>query len=199
MKAIQKTCRYRTWPFNEVVAAKICEEVVKGSTVEEVGSLKGFPPAYMIRYWCRFNPEFKEDMASARKERSEYYHDKLVQIALETNLKSKVAINKLKIDTLKWAAQTGDPAQYGPKQVIEGNPDKPIHFIVDTGIRRQVTVGNTGSGQEGGEAITPLGEQIIELPPESAREIIGEAESYVYADKPPTDGDTESEIGEEIP
>lgn len=139
--------RYRSYPFNPEVAARICEEVTKGKTVEKIGQIKGFPPSWQIRAWCRYEQGFKEAMQEARKDRSEYFHDKVIEEAEACKLKSKVGPAKVKIDAYKWAAEKGDPQNYGRKTVVEGNEDRPVRIIVDTGIRRDAIEFDSRSGE----------------------------------------------------
>lgn len=166
--------RYKLWPFNPTLSARICYEVQKGHTVEQIGKKKGFPPAYIIKLWTRTNRKFYEEMQQARRERAEYFHDQIIEIANGITKKSEVAVAKTKLSAFKWAAEKGNPEQYGQKQIHEGNPDKPITILIDTGIRRDA-IDVSGSSQ----GLAPVSERLDQPALGSPREVTEEIGSSI--------------------
>ncbi len=127
---------HRVWEFSETTADQICMLVTEGHTLKEISKIKGMPPMHIIYSWTRNNKKFKEDLHVARQDRAHFYHDHAIDVAMETRRKIDVPVNKFKVETLKWAAEKGNASTYGSKTVHEGNPEAPIQFIIDTGVRR---------------------------------------------------------------
>lgn len=128
---------HRVWDYSDTTAKQICMLVTEGYSIKEVAKIKGMPPMHIIYSWTRSNKQFKEELHIARQDRAHFYHDHAVDVAMETRRKLDVPVNKLKVDTLKWAAEKGNAGTYGSKTVHEGNPEAPIQFIIDTGIKRE--------------------------------------------------------------
>jgi transposase len=124
------------WPYNEVTKDCILMLVTEGKTIREIAAMEGYPPVHTIYAWVRRHEDFKREFELAKKDRASYFHDKAIEVAMDVETKTDAITSKVKIDTLKWAAERGSPSEYGSKTVHEGNPDKPITFIIDTGIRR---------------------------------------------------------------
>lgn len=112
--------------------------VTEGYSLKEISKIQGMPPLHIIYKWSRDYKVFKDCLQQAREDRAHFYHDHAIDTAMATNDKDKVPVSRLQIDTLKWAAEKGNSGSYGAKQVIEGNPDKPVNFIIDTGVRREL-------------------------------------------------------------
>ena len=79
--------------------------VTEGRTMREVSAEIGIP-YYVLYGWTRAYKEFKSGLKQARKDRAEYYHDKVLEIADNTTNKN-VRPNKLKVDAYRWAASVG--------------------------------------------------------------------------------------------
>lgn len=127
---------HKDWVFSKVAGDAILEKIAEGRTVEAIGKIDGYPPAHVIRLWAIKNEEFRKSLGVAQKMRAGFFHDRAIETAQETYSKKMVGINKLKIETDKWAAEKGDPGQYGTVKTIVGDPDRPVKIVVDTGIRR---------------------------------------------------------------
>lgn len=128
---------HRKWEFSKVCADQICMLITEGYTMKEIGKIDGMPPLHIMYSWTRENKDFKADITIARQDRAHFYHDHAIDTAMETKRNNQVPINKLKIDVMKWAAEKGNAGTYGNKTVHEGNPEAPIQFIIDTGVRRE--------------------------------------------------------------
>lgn len=126
------------WPFSQLVSDMILMHVIEGKSLKDISEMEGFPPRHIIYRWTREHPEFKDHLEIAKRDRASYFHDKALDIAMAVRTKTDAVTAKVKIDTLKWAAEKGSPSDYGNRQVVEGNPDKPITIVVDTGIYRQI-------------------------------------------------------------
>lgn len=125
--------RYR---FNLETAALICQSIREGKTLKAIGEDPNFPSLQVIHYWRRTNATFDAEIKLARKERAEYYHDKVLEIADEVSEKEEIPVAKFKAEQYKWAAEKGDPSSYGNKIEHTGNNVAPS-FIVVTGVPKR--------------------------------------------------------------
>lgn len=124
-----------TWPYNQITADHICDRISEGKTLDEIGLMEGYPSTNIIKSWTRLYPDFKRQLKIARAERAEHFHDEIIKLARDPS-ENQAKSERLKFESLKWAASVGDPDTYGNKVKHSGDPDAPIGFIVDTGIRR---------------------------------------------------------------
>jgi len=124
------------WPYSEVLAAQICRHVTEGLSLREIGDVQGFPPSHVIYNWARKYESFKKELEHAKADRAEYYHDKALDIAMMTEDKDDVPAAKLKVDTLKWAAQAADPQRFSGKPDNKSDTNKPVQITINTGIKR---------------------------------------------------------------
>lgn len=123
------------WPYSEVHCRQILGFITDGATLKEIGKTKGLPPVAVIQAWARKYPEFKAELKLAREARAESYHDDIMALVKDTNHFSARA-NRVKMAALQWGAEVGDPDTYGKKTKLSGDPNAPLTFILDTGIRR---------------------------------------------------------------
>lgn len=128
--------------FSYNKAMLICQEVAKGKTLEELGRNPEFPPLHVMTHWKRMDRMFSEELKLARKQRAEYFHDKIIDVAkaahnAEYETREQIANAKLATDQFKWLAERGDPETFGSKVTHEGSVEKPIVMrIINTGITR---------------------------------------------------------------
>lgn len=123
------------YKFNFDMALLICQKVREGATLKEIGDDSTLPSLTVIHYWRRTNATFDEEIKLARKDRAEYYADKVIEIAEQVVDKDDVPVAKFKADQYKWAAEKGDPSSYGNKIEHTGSNTAPA-LIVVTGISR---------------------------------------------------------------
>lgn len=123
-------------PYNVDTSTAIIQYVCEGKTLREISNMTGMPPVSTIHYWATKYKEFKHDLDIARKVRGEMFADEAIDIARKTtSMKSRA--DKLKIDTLKWAAKVNNPEQFSDTVKHTGDANNPIQIVVDTGIRRK--------------------------------------------------------------
>lgn len=122
--------------FNLDTAMLICQKVREGMTMQAVSNELGVDLS-VIHYWQRANSNFAEEIKLARKDRADYYHDKVISIANEISDKDDVPVAKFKVDQYKWAAEKGNPDMYGAKTQVSGSIENKVSMIVlNTGINR---------------------------------------------------------------
>ena len=124
-----------TYKFNYETAVLICQSIREGATMKQLGDDPSLPSLTVIHYWRRNNASFDEEIKLARRDRAEYYHDKVLDIAAECVDKDDVPVARFKADTYKWAAEKGDPGSYGNKIEHTGSNAAPT-IVVMTGISR---------------------------------------------------------------
>jgi len=163
-----KYCRY-----NEILAAIVCQRIAGGTTLSKLCKEPGMPSYQTLLRWRKKYPYFKEAVEEARKDRAEYYAEEVVEVSkLATDKDDSPAI-RVRIDALKWSAQAFHPDKFSPKTKIVGDPDQPISFIVDTGVRRK--------GDPGYVNINPLEvNQEGQLPPKPVMEGNDETSSVFH-------------------
>lgn len=126
------------YKFDYQTALLICQKVREGYTLKKLGEDKSLPDLPVIHYWLRSNASFKEEMKMARKDRAEYYHDQVIDIANATTSAEEVQVNKFKTDQYKWAAEKGNPERYAKHTNIDGSIENKVSMIVlNTGINRK--------------------------------------------------------------
>lgn len=124
-----------TYPYSQVTVNHILQLITEGDTIRSIGRMKDMPSASVIHRWLREHKDFQSQMKEARKARAEHFHDLVFETALNAKKKT-IQEDRLKVEAFKWGAQVGDPDAYGNKTKVSGDPDAPIAFLIDTGIRR---------------------------------------------------------------
>lgn len=126
---------YECFDRNELVYRTIAEGIAEGSNFTAIARMPGMPNRVTMYRWMDSDEKFRNMIAAAKKHRAEHYHDELQNVAKtvkETNSKSA----KVKIDAYKHLMEVGDRDQFGSSTKVTGDPNAPISFIVDTGIKK---------------------------------------------------------------
>jgi hypothetical protein len=126
----------KDWSFTIALASIICSRVAEGAFLTKLCKEPGIPPYRVISLWRSQNERFALMLAQAEKDRAEYYHDQALESSMLCTDKDMVPAMKLAVDTLKWAAERGDPNRYGSKVQVQGDDSRPIVIKIDTGIKR---------------------------------------------------------------
>jgi hypothetical protein len=118
---------------------KIVEHYSHGLSMKAISEIRGMPPVAIIYNWMKNRRDFAMKMKEARALRGIYFEERGIEIAEETvgSSSEEVAAARLKVETMKWAAEVNNPDVYGKKTKLVGDPSAPIAFIIDTGIRRE--------------------------------------------------------------
>lgn len=114
----------------------IVQKYSEGLSVREISQLPGYPTVNAIYHQMYRDGAFKRMMKDARDLRGVVFEEKALAAANAADEKN-VQSSRLKVDTFKWAAEVNNPEVYGKKTKIIGDPDQPIAFLIDTGIRRE--------------------------------------------------------------
>jgi hypothetical protein len=119
------------------LSERVCMLVRGGRSYKQVAQEMGFPGVQTIYHWRNMHPDFSEDLKAARRDRGDYYHDQVMEIADGEIEKEDVPVLKLRSDIYKWGAEKANPKEYGNQTKITGDSDSPLQIIVDTGIKRE--------------------------------------------------------------
>jgi hypothetical protein len=115
----------------------IAEHVAAGWTFERIAKIEGFPVEKTMFLWMLKDPEFRDMINEARKVRAESYHDKLFELSEKVKENTSRSA-RVKADILKHLMSVNDRDRFGAQTKVVGDPNAPVSFIVDTGIRRSV-------------------------------------------------------------
>ena len=122
--------------LTESIRSKAVNMVIEDMYRKDIAKALGVPYS-RFTYWFAKHPDFRKDMEEAEKVRAAHFRDKYAQQVEAVKKKSEVPVAKLKMQGYEKLAEWDDPAKYGSKHTVEGNPDKPLTLIIDTGIRRK--------------------------------------------------------------
>jgi hypothetical protein len=120
--------RKTKWPFDQLMADKICEEIAFGSRITAVSKKAGLPPYNVICRWRRENKDFNESVLNAYLDRQDYFKDRIFEALVSDDfLKLKKYFRK------EISRSIG--VRYPPDLKPKVDNRRVIH-IIDTGIRR---------------------------------------------------------------
>jgi len=109
--------------------------VIRGKTVQEIARALDVDHKQIYR-WYALDPSVKEDIDKGRQARAYYFENQIHELLEATTKKSHVAVAKLKLDGYTRLAKWSNPDKFSEKKIVEGNADKPIQLIFQTGVDR---------------------------------------------------------------
>jgi len=173
----------------------VCQRIADGVKISDIAKAPGFPTASTIARWTMQHPLFKMKFKMARRAIAMKCAEKMLDVA-EVDLekgtvgyiqKDEAPGKKIQMDTLKWLAEKSDSEFFTTKHVTHhGDEEKPIKFIIETGIDRSA-----------GKVVDAHCEEVSDVDPiERDKEIGWEGDSLPQRQSE-TDGVSESEKGKE--
>lgn len=129
----------RQTEFNQDIADMICERLADGESLRAITSDDFMPARSTIFKWLAQNTEFADQYAHARDEQADTLADDMLAIADQYEaFTDKIDVEhiqraKLRIDTRKWIASKLKPKKYGDKQILSGDSDSPLKFVINVG------------------------------------------------------------------
>ena len=100
--------RRSDWPYSQIIADLICYQIAEGQSLAKICREEGMPTYNVVCRWRREKPDFEWALNLAYSDRSEFYLDKVMELANEVN-KENVETKKVQIDAHKWASLIGRP------------------------------------------------------------------------------------------
>lgn len=124
-------------PYNQIMVDIICQLVTEGHSLSAICKMDGMPTYATVCQWRRQNNHFTKQLEEARRDRAEYYRDKVVAEAEGAeSTRDPINANNLRVESYKWAAGMDD-ARYSPKSKVEATLNTPVQILIDTGIDRR--------------------------------------------------------------
>lgn len=121
--------KFRNYAMDEVAASLVCDYITRGCTLTEAAREIGLDPN-IVKHWTHRFPEFQKRYKQAILDRADIMHDKVLEEAKASS------DTKVRIDAYKYMAEKGNPEAYGNRTKVVGDPNAPVTFVIETGIRR---------------------------------------------------------------
>lgn len=120
------------------VLAQVLEGMSNGKTVADTARLLKIP-AGNIRQWIARDPEVYAEYQRMRPLLGASFAEEAIRVARESTTQT-TAMDRVLIDTLKWAAAKSAPMEYGEKQTVEhqGQQTLQVKVIEDDAPVRNV-------------------------------------------------------------
>ena len=124
--------------YSVALGDHVCDLVRRGDTYNIIATKMNLGSPQTIYRWRNKHPDFDEHLKAARRDRADYYHDQVMEVAQRDRIdKDEVSALKLKTDLYKWGAEKANPQEYGAQTKITGDSNAPLQIMVDTGIKRE--------------------------------------------------------------
>jgi len=175
------------YKYSPYLADIICQRIAEGAAITRLCKEEGIPSYCVLSMWRTEHPEFEEKLERARRDRAEFYADKAVHEATKEGItKDEVPAQRLKHEGYKWGAGVDNPERYQNRTKLVGDPNAPVSFIIETGVRRLGDVGcgikevTNGQEEETTKALeeTKTKEQTEETKTQQEKKEIEDAGSY---------------------
>lgn len=119
--------------YSLLMGDKLCHHIREGKTLREICKMDDMPDIHRFYAWLAIYPQLRVRYEQARKQRADSFHDQLIEVAMGVADKDDVPVAKLKIETLKWAAEKASPDYYGKKEEkVAGGTS--ISVVLHTGV-----------------------------------------------------------------
>lgn len=120
------------------ILAQVLEGMSNGKTVADTARLLKIP-AGNIRQWLVRDPEVYAEYQRMRPLLGASFAEEAIRVARESTSQT-TAMDRVLIDTLKWAAAKSAPMEYGEKQTVEhqGQQTLQVKVIEDDAPVRNV-------------------------------------------------------------
>jgi transposase len=106
----------------------ICDAVAHGVLVRDAAKEYGINPATIWK-WAAEDDVLGKLYAHAKHQAADALAEEAIRIALETTNETYSA-DRLKVDTLKWAAAKRRPKEYGERQAIENSGEQTLNVVI---------------------------------------------------------------------
>lgn len=135
--SVNAVARVREYIPDPLLVDLLAQAISDGATITEACEAYNFKNS-ALTLWRTHHPEIDEKIKLAIKRRA----SRLVEQVLEEAKES--GDTKVRIDAYKYVAEKTDPENYGNRTKIVGDPNAPLGFVLETGIRRNGDPGFQG-------------------------------------------------------
>lgn len=114
--------------YTNRIASDICENIVRGMSLEEALAEIGFlaPTVVTVYKWLDLYPEFREKYERARQLQADMQADRMLEMARDVLKDPKASTAyRVAVDILKWQSAVRNPNKYG-KAIEESGKNKPL-------------------------------------------------------------------------
>jgi hypothetical protein len=124
--------------YTPELATEICRRVSLGETLTVVCKSLGVDPA-TVRDWVVGDRDgFAQVHARARRSQVEAWSDELLAIADDNTLEPND--RRVRLDVRKWLMARLNPARYGDRVQLAGDPENPVRHVVDLDLAQLTEV-----------------------------------------------------------
>jgi hypothetical protein len=120
------------------IAAEVCRRVSLGETLTVVCKSLGIDPATVRDWVVGDRGGFAQVYARARRSQVEAWSDELLAIADDTSLEPND--RRVRLDVRKWLMARINPARYGDRVQLAGDPENPVRHVVDLDLAQLTEV-----------------------------------------------------------
>lgn len=134
------------------LALTICEEIASGRSLRSLCAQEDMPGQRTVFTWLHKHDEFRQHYTRAREAQADAMLEEILLIAddgtgdtwiddegVERTNQDVISRSRLRVDARKWAMSKMAPKKYGEKVEHSGDPDNPIHHVIE---RRIVDTGS---------------------------------------------------------
>lgn len=116
-KAVSKRAAPKAPDEREAILAQVFEGMTNGRTVADTARALKINPG-TIRRWIALDPEVTAEYQRLRPLLGAALAEEAIRVARESTSQT-TAMDRVLIETLKWAASKSAPAEYGEKQTVQ--------------------------------------------------------------------------------
>ncbi len=146
-KAVGKRAAPKAPDEREAILAQVFEGMTNGRTVADTARLLKINPG-TIRRWIALDPEVTAEYQRLRPLLGAALAEEAIRVARESTSQT-TAMDRVLIETLKWAASKSAPAEYGEKQTVQHEGQQTLQVKV---LEDDVPVRNVKALQASREA-----------------------------------------------
>ena len=114
--------------FKLDVMRRICDRISRGELAAAAAQAEGLNASTVWR-WTAEDETARTMYAHAKHQAADALAEEAIRIALETTNETYSA-DRLKVDTLKWAAAKRRPKEYGERQAVETSGESTLTVVV---------------------------------------------------------------------
>jgi hypothetical protein len=127
-----------TVEYTEELADKICNRLIEGESMIQIGKDPKMPSRCTILRWLVDIPSFETKHARARVLQAEVAHDDMIQIERDT-LSGRVdySVARVVLGSKQWRAAKLSPKKFGDKQEQPSNTPNELRITVEGGFAKK--------------------------------------------------------------
>lgn len=118
----------RPTDFTEELGDEICAQVMQGYSLVKILKAENMPEPSTIYRWFRLHSKFRENYATAKQDQADYFVEDILEIS-DAATSDTIQVDRLRVDTRKWAASKYKPKKYGDSTTLKGDAENPLEII----------------------------------------------------------------------